>query len=176
MKKAENPTEGAPLILTLTLDKSSQKYFNRLRAVYFPADRNYLDAHLTLFHKLPGSEIDTIQQQLADISQEQSNLSLEVKQLRMMGRGVAFSLESDLLLKLHNRLSQLWKPWLSPQDQQTLWPHITIQNKVEVAKAKALYQKLGHNFSPFIAEGLGLSLWTYQQGPWQWLNDFPFTG
>ncbi|WKN32699.1 hypothetical protein PZB74_04990 [Porifericola rhodea] len=41
----------------------------------FPAERNYLDAHLTLFHKLPDSEIDTMEQQIADISQEQPNLA-----------------------------------------------------------------------------------------------------
>ena len=44
------------LILTLIIDGEAQNFFNILRQRYFPAERNYLDAHLTLFHNLPGNE------------------------------------------------------------------------------------------------------------------------
>jgi hypothetical protein len=41
-----------PFILTLWMEEQAQKYFNQMRKIYFPAQRNYLDAHLTLFHNL----------------------------------------------------------------------------------------------------------------------------
>ncbi|WP_204248378.1 hypothetical protein [Hymenobacter sp. PAMC 26628] len=44
----------APLILTLALDTDSQAYFDELRRQHFPAKINYLAAHVTLFHHLPG--------------------------------------------------------------------------------------------------------------------------
>jgi len=42
-----------PLILTLKLDEESQAFFDKQRALYFPPERNFLKAHLTLFHQLP---------------------------------------------------------------------------------------------------------------------------
>ncbi len=45
-----------PLILTLKMDDRSQERFDRLRELYFPPERNYLSAHLTMFHKLTGEQ------------------------------------------------------------------------------------------------------------------------
>ncbi len=79
-------------------------------------------------------------------------------------------------MQLHGFLQQQWQPWLIPQDRHKLWPHITIQNKVAPATAKALQQELAQNFTPFTAWGTGLSLWEYLGGPWKHLLDFPFVG
>ncbi|MEO8768767.1 MAG: hypothetical protein ABI402_01725 [Ferruginibacter sp.] len=57
----------APLIVTLKLDDETQLFFDRLRKEHFPKHINYLDAHCTLFHKLPASET-SVQQLLAAIS------------------------------------------------------------------------------------------------------------
>ena len=51
------PSNAAPLILTLTLDEATQAYFNDLRRQHFPPNINYLAAHLTLFHHLPGADL-----------------------------------------------------------------------------------------------------------------------
>ncbi|GAA1871360.1 2'-5' RNA ligase family protein [Pseudonocardia ailaonensis] len=42
-----------PLIVTATLDAPTQERFDALRRRHFPSDRNFLAAHLTLFHALP---------------------------------------------------------------------------------------------------------------------------
>ena len=47
----------APLILTLALDADSQAHFDALRKQHFPPAINYLAAHLTLFHHLPGQRV-----------------------------------------------------------------------------------------------------------------------
>lgn len=164
----------APLILTLALDADAQAYFNALRRQHFPPAINYLAAHLTLFHHLPGAELATVQAQLTAIAAEQRPLPLSVTGLRSLGRGVAFTLDNDDLRALHRRLQAAFAAHLTPQDQQKLQPHVTIQNKVTPAEARALLAGLQAGFAPFAAMGTGLHLWAYRNGPWESLAEFPF--
>lgn len=166
--------ETPPLVLTLALDENAQTFFNRLREQHFPAERNYLQAHLTLFHHLPGEESEAIKTHLYEVAAANDTLPLSVTEVKMIGRGVAYKLENEELMKLHRQLSRRWQEWLTPQDQQKLWPHITVQNKVDPAKARALHRKLSVDFEPFTAYGTGLKLWAYQNGPWEWLQTFDF--
>ncbi|MFC6225768.1 2'-5' RNA ligase family protein [Hymenobacter artigasi] len=164
----------APLILTLALDAAAQDYFNDLRRRHFPPAINYLAAHLTLFHHLPGAELAAVQAQLTAIATGQRSLPLAVTGLRSLGRGVAFTLENDELRALHRQLQAAFAPHLTPQDQQKLQPHVTIQNKVAPAEARALLADLQADFTPFEAVGTGLHLWAYRNGPWENLAGFPF--
>ena len=165
---------AAPLILTLTLDDSAHTYFNALRRQHFPPHINYLEAHLTLFHHLPGHELDGVSEQLQDCCRAQAELPLQVTGLRSLGRGVAFTLENPELLALHRRLQCSFGPTLTPQDQQKLQPHVTIQNKVDPAVARQLLADMQADFAPFSALGTGLQLWAYRNGPWEALQYFPF--
>ncbi len=165
---------NAPLVLTLTLDADSFAFFNRLRQQYFPPERNFLEAHLTLFHHLPAQALPTIQQHLALESERQQPLPLQVTGVRMIGRGVAYTLESMTLMAMRERLARQWKQWLTPQDQQKLWPHITVQNKVSPTEARALHETLKQTFQPFVATGTGLRLWVYRGGPWELWQTFLF--
>ena len=165
----------APLILTLTLDAASQAFFDDQRRRYFPPKINYLSAHLTLFHALPGAEESLISQQLAAVAAAQPGpLPLRVTGLKFMGRGVMYTLDNPALPALHRRLQQQWQAWLSAQDQQGLRAHITVQNKVDPAVARALLAELSAGFQPFEAQGTGLALWAYRGGPWELRRRFPF--
>lgn len=165
---------NVPLILTLTLDDVSQQFFNQLRRKHFPPERNFLDAHLTLFHHLPAHE----PQVMLDIEQVVNTskvMTLLVAEVKSIGNGVAYKIECAQLQSLHKQLQQQWAQWLIPQDAQKLWPHITVQNKVEPAKAWLLKQELEYEFQPFEIKGLGLSLFEYHGGPWKFVNKFKFT-
>ena len=105
---------------------------------------------------------------------QQKILALQVTEVVSIGAGVAFKLESDELKKLHKKLQQQWQQWLTPQDKQTLWPHITIQNKVDRQTAVQLQQELNSNFKPFEIQGLGLTLWEYLGGPWGLIQSLDF--
>jgi 2'-5' RNA ligase len=165
----------APLILTLTLDEASQAFFDDLRRQYFPAKINYLSAHLTLFHALPGAEQATIAADLgAEAAAQPGPLPLQATGVKFMGRGVMYTLDNPALPALHKRLQRQWQPWLSSQDQQGLRPHITVQNKVDPAVARQLHEELAAGFQPFEALGTGLALWAYRGGPWELLQQFPF--
>ena len=168
------PDSPAPLILTLALDAAAHTYFNALRRQHFPPKINHLAAHLTLFHHLPGAELAAVQAQLQAVAAGQRPLPLQVSGLRSLGRGVAFTLENEELRHLHRRLQAAFAPHLTPQDQQQLQPHVTIQNKVEPAVARQLLTDLQADFAPFGAVGTGLHLWAYHGGPWESVAEFPF--
>jgi 2'-5' RNA ligase len=163
-----------PLVLTLTLDEAATTFFNQLRQRHFPAERNYLKAHLTLFHQLPGAEADRLVSELHSVSQQYRPLKLVVKEVRLLGRGVAYRLESVLLQQLHRQLQKQWRAYLTPQDQQKLWPHVTVQNKVSSNEAKRLHAQLSEDFTPFEVTGTGLHLWEYHGGPWQSRQEVAF--
>jgi 2'-5' RNA ligase len=165
---------NVPLILTLALDEPATTFFNDLRRQHFPANRNYLDAHLTLFHHLPGAHLDELTQQLAARSRVQPALHLHVAGVQFLGQGVAYSVQSAELEALHRELQALWLPHLTPQDQQRRRSHVTVQNKVRPEVARTLHQELSAAFVPFEAVGTGLQLWAYRGGPWEWLQTFAF--
>ena len=167
-------TSEHPLILTLALDATSAAFFNELRQQHFPPERNYLDSHLTLFHQLPAAEIDSITATLEEISQQYHSLHTQVSEVRLLGRGVAYRIESRLLQQLHRQLQKKWQPYLTAQDQQRLWPHVTVQNKVDASVAQALHEQLSADFEPFEAVGEGLRLWEYHGGPWRLQQSFAF--
>jgi 2'-5' RNA ligase len=143
------------------MDESSQEHFDRLRELHFPPERNYLRAHLTLFHKLPGEREAEISTDLREICQDREPFTLAARGLRFLGRGVAYELSSPELLALRRELARSWEPWLGAQDRQGFKPHITVQNKVSPEQARALHQELQTAFSSLEVKGEGLSLWRY---------------
>ncbi len=163
-----------PLILTLKMNERSQERFDRLRELHFPPERNYLSAHLTLFHKLPGEREAETSAELHDVCRNQDPLALAVTGLRFLGRGVAYELSSPELMALRRKLVRSWEPWLGAQDRQGLKPHVTVQNKVSPERSRALHEQLQATFSPFEVEGLGLSLWRYMGGPWEEIDTYLF--
>ncbi len=162
-----------PVILTLKINDEAARYFTGLRTKYFPSERNYLDAHLTLFHHLPGNK-SSIFETVKTACLQQKPMNLQVTQVLSIGAGVAFKLEAEMLKQMHKKLQQQWMQWLTPQDKQALWPHITIQNKVDRQTALQTQQELSLNFQPFEIQGLGLSLWEYLGGPWNLLETVDF--
>lgn len=163
-----------PLILTLAIGKDASHFFNSLRKKYFPPERNFIDAHLTLFHALPDEE--AINLTVQDISNRQSSFVLAVKEPVSIGKGVAFKIESPELMQLHKTLQSKWPDFLSLQDRQKLWPHITVQNKVPAQEAQHLLAELKNGFTPFTVPATGLQVWEYLNGPWRFVEEYAFKG
>ena len=165
-----------PLILTLRMDDLSQQGFDRRREEHFPKARNFIPAHLTLFHKLPGDREREISQTLADLCRQQSPFPLTVTGLVFMGRGVGYRLESPTLQGVRRRLADEWWRWLGAQDRQGFRPHVTVQNKARPEEARALHRSLEETFAPFEVEAEGLLLWRYLGGPWEPVGSYGFGG
>jgi 2'-5' RNA ligase len=164
----------APLILTLQFDERSFAFFDKQRRRYFPPERNFIPAHLTLFHALPGEQLETIQRDLKGRASDQKLFTLDVTGLRPLGRGVAYALASAELTDMRRHFAQIWNDWLKPQDRQNHNPHVTVQNKVDPTQARALLEDLSDGFTPFQVEAIGMELWWYRGGPWEKVRSFPF--
>ena len=168
------PFQPEPFILTLKMDAAAFARLDALRQAHFPPERNFLSAHITLFHALPGDQEAAIRATLAALCAATPMFTLSLPTVRFLGRGVAINVGSPALLTLRGRLAQQWHDWLSAQDRQRYQPHVTIQNKVAPAVARALYDQLSQNWPPLTAQGEGLLLWRYQGGPWAFVAEFPF--
>ncbi len=165
--------DPAPLVVTLLLDDAAQDRFDRLRARYFPPERNHLAAHVTLFHALPGEHLNAVRADLAAAA-DRPAFDVAVTGVRFLGRGVAYVLESAEVTRLRDGLASGWAPWLTPQDRQRHAPHITVQNKVDPVVARALHERLLAEFVPETVRAPGLGLWRYLGGPWEPVAEFPF--
>jgi 2'-5' RNA ligase len=163
----------APLVLTLLLEAAAQERFDRLRAAHFPAGRNHLAAHVTLFHALPGEELPAVQADL-DAAADRPAFDVAVTGVRSLGAGVALDLGAPELSRLHEQLAAGWAPWLTRQDAQRLRAHVTVQNKVRPEQARALHAQLTAGFTPERVGATGLGLWRYLGGPWEPVSRHPF--
>ena len=162
-----------PLIVTLLLEEAAQQRFDRVREQHFPAERNFLAAHVTLFHALPGEQLDAVRADLA-ASADRPAFDVAVTGVRFLGRGVAYALASSELAAVRAGLVSSWQPWLTPQDRQKHAPHVTVQNKVAPAAARALHERLLAEFVPYDVRARGLGLWRYLGGPWEAVDEFTF--
>ncbi len=171
--RTAGPRCGRPLLLTLSLDLDAQLHFDALRRQHFPAHRNHVQAHVTLFHVLPPAAYDLL---LADLREacRRNPFRMDVSGVRFLGRGVAYTLHSPDLAALRSDLASRWDGWLVPQDRQPFAPHITVQNKVDPHEARALHERLRAEHQPFPVQACGLSLWRYDGGPWSSLLVEPF--
>jgi 2'-5' RNA ligase len=166
--------DAAPLILTLALDEQSFTFFDEQRRRYFPRARNFIPAHLTLFHHLPGVHISKIQDTIEVQASSHTRFSLDVTGLRSLGRGVAYMLQSRELAELRHGLASEWSHWLTQQDRQKHQPHVTVQNNADPKNARELLTILTGAFVPFQIQGIGLDLWWYRGGPWEKVRRFLF--
>jgi hypothetical protein len=159
-----------PLVVTAELDPASFARLDALRRAHFPPERNWLPAHLTLFHALPGEHEDEVRAALADAAGE---VPLRFDRVLHLGRGVAFGVVSPGLLAVREALAARLATRLAPQDARP-WrrPHVTVQNKVEPAAARALHDELAASFEPWDGLSPALLLWRYEGGPWTALGRF----
>jgi hypothetical protein len=166
----------APIIITADMGKTDQAWANGLRRAHFPAERNYVDAHITLFHHLPPSHLAEIKSRLAVLVQNYPAPTANLSDVMLLGKAVAFRVDSSELLSLRDELADAFRGLLIPQDQATPKLHITIQNKVEPLVAKALHAHLLESFRsrPFAISGL--SAHYYRDGPWEPIGRWSFRG
>lgn len=166
--------EVRPLILSARLDAAAQTFFDSLRKEHFPPERNFLAAHLTLFHALPGSEMEQIDLQLSSSSQPQFRMAGTAAGVRSLGHGVAFDIDCAELSGLRTELAMAWRRFLGAQDRQKWRPHVTIQNKVRLDAAQRLLRQLSQRFHPMPLSISGLDLWHYDGGPWELAHPYEF--
>ncbi len=166
----------APLILTALLPKDLHSWATHLRDQHFPAERNFLEAHVTLFHALPPQYEDQIASLAKRISGELAPVDAELRGVMPLGKGTALKLESTALLALRDEIAEHFHGLLTGQDQHRPRLHITIQNKVTIEAAKALQTELVDFVEPRLFKFRGLGLYRYRGGPWEKTGEYVFRG
>ncbi|WWD16010.1 hypothetical protein CI109_100435 [Kwoniella shandongensis] len=196
MSPAINPQ--SPLILTLRLDSASHQLLTSLRSKYFPPHRNFLTAHVTLFHAIPSHrypELDSYLNNLVEKHREKGGWDVFLGEPEPMGnRGVYLRLRERPSNTTENLRSQLLhdlkkgikeeKDKLTNQDLQTMKrPHVTVLNKArdeeEVEKClkevKEVFEKMGEK-GQHVGRATGFELWEYLGGPWKHVKAYSFGG
>ena len=167
-------SQPAPIIVTALFGAADQAWFDAQRRLHFPPDRNHLAAHLTMFHHLPPTMADEIKQRLTGETRGVRVPQARLSGLISLGRGVAYRIESTGLEEIRLRLAAAFAGVLTPQDQAGWRPHVTVQNKVAPAEARALLADLQADFLPRPLAIAGLASWWYRGGPWEPLSRHMF--
>lgn len=165
---------AGPLILTADWPPQFG-WIEALRRRHYPAERNQVPAHLTMFHALPPSLEAEARSRLAGIAGRPMPQAV-IAGLMDLGGGVALRIVSDDLDAIRDELADGFHGMLSMQDAQGWRPHITIQNKVPPRDARTLRQALERDFSPQPLPISALSLHRYCGGPWEKLQSYSFRG
>ncbi len=168
--------DDAPFIMTARLPRDLHSWATGLRTQHFPPERNYLQAHVTLFHALPAAYSDEIIGTLARLAGEIAPVPAHLIGIMSLGGGTALKLESPEMLNIRDEIAERFRGLLTAQDQHRPRLHVTIQNKVTSKEAKALQGELEGTIEPRKFAFGGLSLFRYRGGPWEAVRDFAFRG
>ncbi len=163
------------LIVTAEFVAADFAWLEGLRRAHYPAERNRVRAHLTLFHALPPSLLEEARRQLALHAADPAPRAI-VAGLMDLGGGVALRIVSEDLDHLRGELADHFHGSLGAQDASGWRPHVTIQNKVPPKQARALIAELENGFRPRPLAIAGLALHRYCDGPWETLARYPFRG
>jgi hypothetical protein len=164
-----------PLIVTAEFGPSDFAWLEGLRRRHFPAERNHVPAHLTIFHALPPSAEGEVRHALAQLSSEPPPRAFIAGTMNLSG-GVAFRVTSEGLDRIRSELAEHFHGLLTAQDSTGWSAHVTIQNKVAPHEARALLEALGRQYDHRTVQCSGLALHRYLGGPWDTLQKYPFRG
>lgn len=167
-------TDRAPFLVTLGMDSPSFAQLDTLRDHYFPARRNVVPAHLCLFHKLPGTEGEAIFEALKLATMKMAPIPLRFGRLEKHSGGMAVAVDAPGLARIHAWLNSRFSIWLTPQDRQPFWPHVTLMDHSPKPKVDRAFADLSATWEPWNGTGESLLLWRYRDGPWGLASEFRF--
>ncbi|KAF4554868.1 Hypothetical protein D9617_3g019370 [Elsinoe fawcettii] len=166
-------------ILTLLTDSNMHQNMTGLRKKYFPPKLNHLGGHVTLFHALPESKLES------DIIPALKELALKTKKFELgattpfkLKKGIAIGMPKDhggsASRDVHTTLVRKWSDFLSQQDFG-FQAHFTIMNKVDDEKEiDQAFHDVKDGWQPCFGTAEGLSLYRYSPKGWHWQNNFDF--
>ena len=158
-------------ILTADIDDESFAWLDRLRREHFPPDRNFLSAHLTLFHRLSSAQVA----RLRFVERPCAPVELRFDRVVFLGFGVALGVRSAALERWRSQARAEIGGAYSKQDSQPWMPHVTVQNKVTAESARQLQYALEQGFAERGGAATGLLVWEYLGGPWKLVDRIAFT-
>lgn len=165
-----------PFIVTAKLPPEIHGWAEGLRRAHYPAERNHLHAHVTMFHSFAPSLLEELRDYLPQVCAEFAPPEAEITGLLDLGSGTAIALASPQLLSLRAMIAEHFHGSLTAQDQYEPRPHITIQNKVSKREARDLQAELAPEIPLKRFTFPALELYLYQGGPWERIKSSTFRG
>ena len=163
-----------PLMLTLSLHRASQTYFNNLQLENHTFERPFVGANVTLFHALPADM--SVLAAVATETNRHAPLTINVTGVRLVEGGLTFDLHSAPLTDMRQRLRTIWAPELGPDDMRPWRSDLTIQVPGEPRFAQRIHAAIASSFVPYVLLATGLALWTNHDGGREPAGQFPFAG
>ena len=161
------------LIVTAEVGAADFAWLDALRRRHYPAERNLVPAHLTMFHALPPSAEAEVRSRLSHAARQPQPRAV-IAGVMDLGGGVALRIVSDDLDRIRDALAAELHGLLGAQDSGGWRPHVTVQNKVPPKQARALKQQLEQGFTPRPFAITGLGLYRYLGGPWEELAAYRY--
>lgn len=164
-----------PLIVSLRFDDRTFELLTHVRKQYFPHNNN-LDAHLTILHNLPFSELHSSASFLENLCRKTSPFHVSFGKLIHRSKIILLPVESRRLNDVAYAIQDRFWQELSDQDRQNFKGHITLCNKRSVEETS----KLGPLVSDAVkhiasCQAVGIDIWGYRgQNPWQHEKFFAF--
>lgn len=166
---------AGPIIVTALFGHGDNGWLQELRRAHYPAERNLVPAHLTLFRHLPPGVEAELKRRLSAYAATPPPPA-RVAGVMDLGEGTALRIDSEELEDIRHDLAEALRGLLMPQDQAPWRPHVTIQNKVEPREARRLQQQLRGHFEGRSLAIRALGSWRYLGGPWQPIREHVFRG
>lgn len=148
-------------VVTARLDPASFASLDEFRKKYFPPERNFLSAHVTLFHQAPPEILSAVPPSFP--------LMIEFQESFFMGHGFGIRTKCDELSRWKkNCLNHPWE--FTSQDRNNSRLHVTIQNKVSPEQAREDFRNFSGTWKPFAGSISGIDVWIYRNGPWEFFR------
>jgi hypothetical protein len=109
-------------ILTAEMDNDSFTWLDGLRRRHVPTERNFIPAHLTLFHRLSAAQV--VEWRLS--ATPDAPIAICFDQVVFLGFGVALRVKSNGLRLLREAIQTKVGGEFSRQDSQLWKPHVTV--------------------------------------------------
>ncbi|KAG9254023.1 uncharacterized protein F5Z01DRAFT_655739 [Emericellopsis atlantica] len=168
-------------VLTLWTDKAHHQAMTALRRQWFPKKLLKVNAHVTLFHALPGTKLQQVKDDVAGVAGHTSPFDVVAsgKGAYPMGKGVGVNISKPAQAKasqIRAELRDRWAPFLSEQDRRAKWKgQYTILNKEnDKERVGRCMDEVRRDFTESRGEVEGLILWRYDRGWWRQVESFPF--
>lgn len=176
LSDAPQASPPAPFIVTAELPPGVLSWADGLRRAHFPPERNWLKAHVTLFHSFAPSLRAELLAMLGSVAGEFAPPPCEVTGLMNLGKGTAIALSSPGMLQVRGLIADRFHGALTAQDRHPPRLHITVQNKVTPEAARALQAALEPVLERRRFRFTGLGLHLYRGPHWESLGTWRFRG
>jgi hypothetical protein len=129
-----------------------------------------------MFHSFAPSLLEELKDFLPQVAREFAPPEAYITGVMDLGKGTAIALQSEPLLTLRSLVAEHFHGSLTAQDLYEPRPHITIQNKVTKAEARALQASLAPKIEQRCFVFPAIELHLYKNGPWEQIKSCAFRG